>query len=225
MTRSDEIGELASALSAAQAEFTAVPRDSVNPFFRSKYASLATVIKSASPILTKHGLAVTQLIGMAEGGDTLTTWLLHKSGQFICETMRLHLTKMDAQGQGSATTYARRYSYMAVLGLVADEDDDGAGASNRRASTPVPTPRAEPANGTERVASAKQRGLINARAADAGLTPTEVAGALLLAAGQPAKSFGDDAQAMQFVNRQLDRLPARLVGPLLDAIQSVQVPS
>lgn len=128
---SDSLDALATALSQAQAEFVAIPKDSTNPFFKSKYAGLPQVVLVASPILTKHGLSVSQFIGHDDQGDTLTTWLLHKSGQWISESMRLHLTKDDAQGQGSATTYARRYSYMSVLGLVADEDDDGNQASAR----------------------------------------------------------------------------------------------
>lgn len=129
--RSEEINELAAALVAAQSEFTAIPKSSENPFFKSKYAALPDVVQTASPVLAKHGLAVSQFPGFDEHGDTLTTWLLHTSGQFICESMRLHLTKQDAQGQGSATTYARRYAYMGALGLVADEDDDGNAAGKK----------------------------------------------------------------------------------------------
>lgn len=124
--KSDEINELAAALVNAQGEFRAIPKTDTNPFFKSKYAGLASVVETASPVLEKNGLAVSQFISYeAGGGDTLTTWLIHKSGQYLCDTMKLKLGKEDAQGQGSAVTYARRYAYMAVLGLVADEDDDG----------------------------------------------------------------------------------------------------
>jgi len=132
--RSDEINELAAALVAAQGEFESVAKSSTNPFFKSKYAGLPEVVKAASPILVKHGLAVSQFIssGYPTDGnvplDTLVTYLVHKSGQFMSDTMLLKLTKDDAQGQGSAITYARRYAYMAVLGLVADVDDDGESA-------------------------------------------------------------------------------------------------
>jgi len=141
MTRSNEINELAAALVAAQAEFSAVPKGSNNPFFKSKYAALPDVVASASPVLAKHGLAISQAISCCETAtgdvrDTLTTVLLHKSGQFIEETMLLHLPKSDPQGQGSAVTYARRYSYMAILGLVADDDDDGNAASRPKMQAP-----------------------------------------------------------------------------------------
>lgn len=139
--QSEQINELAAALAAAQGEFSTVKKDSENPFFKSKYADLSAVVKTAAPVLAVHKLAVSQFISTTVDGegnlvDTLTTWLIHQSGQYINDTMRLRLTKEDAQGQGSAITYARRYSYMAVLGLVADEDDDGNKASTPKATTP-----------------------------------------------------------------------------------------
>jgi hypothetical protein len=141
--QSPEINELASALVSAQAEFSAVPKGSTNPFFKSKYAGLPEVVSHTAPVLAKHGLAVSQFITHAEDGtDSLLTYLLHKSGQFIAYSMILHLPKSDPQGQGSAVTYARRYSYMSVLGLVADEDDDGNKASQPKSAPKVKEPTA-----------------------------------------------------------------------------------
>jgi hypothetical protein len=131
---SEKIDELAKALIAAQAEFSAIPKGSVNPFFKSKYAALPEVISHTTPVLVKNGLAVSQHIDFDGANDILCTYLLHSSGQFIAHNMKLHLVKDDPQAQGSAVTYARRYSYMAVLGLVADEDDDG-----NMASKPAPS--------------------------------------------------------------------------------------
>jgi len=123
---SSEINELAAALVAAQSEFSAVPKGSVNPFFKSKYAALPEVVATAGPVLAKHGLAISQHITYDDAGnDCLMTYLLHKSGQYIAYSMRLHLVKGDPQSQLSAVTYARRGSYMAACGLVADSDDDG----------------------------------------------------------------------------------------------------
>jgi hypothetical protein len=129
MDTSAEIAELAKALSKAQGEFESVPKDANNPFFKSKYADLPAVVKAAAPILAANGLSIVQTLGYFQDDDTLTTRLLHESGQWIEDMMRLYLTKKDSQGMGSATTYARRYSYMAILGLVADDDDDGNSAS------------------------------------------------------------------------------------------------
>jgi len=159
MANSQEINELASALVAAQAEFSAVPKGSNNPFFKSKYAALPDVVASASPVLAKHGLAVSQGISFVETAsglvDTLTTTLLHKSGQFTQDTMLLHLPKSDPQGQGSAVTYARRYSYMAILGLVADDDDDGNAASR---------PKARPTGVSEMTAQVSKNGQVMLKA-------------------------------------------------------------
>ena len=120
-----DINELAAALVQAQAEFSAVPKTSVNPFYSSRYADLASVVKAAQPVLAKHGLAVSQHPTVVDGEPSLTTYLLHSSGQSLVSTMRLCAAKHDPQGQGAAITYARRFAYQAVLGLVADDDDDG----------------------------------------------------------------------------------------------------
>jgi len=164
--QSESINELAKALCAAQTEFIAIPKDSSNPFFKSKYAGLPVVIQVASPILNKHGLSISQHISVEGDNDTMTTYLLHESGQYIAHAMRLHLVKADPQGQGSAVTYARRYSYMSVLGLVADDDDDGNAGSGMPTMKPKhadPAPFIEKAR--ETVATSKQApppGKINA---------------------------------------------------------------
>jgi len=138
--QSESISELVTALVAAQAEFSAVPKGSVNPFFKSTYAALPDVVASAGPVLAKHGLAVSQFITYdSDGGDLLMTYLLHTSGEYISYAMKLHMVKNDPMSQGSATTYARRYSYMACLGLVADSDDDGVAASTPSANASKPS--------------------------------------------------------------------------------------
>ena len=159
--QSEHINELASALAKAQGEFSTVPKGSVNPFFKSKYADLADVIKSAGPVLASHGLAVSQFISE---DDTLTTYLIHESGQFIAHRANLHLVKDDPQSAGSATTYARRYGYMSCLGLVADEDDDGNRASRSEpTSRPQRAAQAVKANGVEdpRIAVIVQASLVS----------------------------------------------------------------
>lgn len=145
-----ENAQLSAALVAFQAEIGAVAKTSSNPFFKSKYAALPDVVQHTQPVLAKHGLAVSQTIGFwaTEHGiiDTLTTVLVHTSGETIRDTMRLHLVKDDPQAQGSAVTYARRYAYMSILGLVADEDDDGNAASApRQQSRPAPQSAPRPA--------------------------------------------------------------------------------
>ena len=137
--QSELINDLAAALVAFQGEVGAVPKGDTNPFFKSKYAGLPDVVSTAAPFLKRNNLAISQFIHQNElGEDCLKTYLLHSSGQFIEHSMKLYLGKLDSQSMGSATTYARRYSYMSVLGLVADEDDDANKAtvqSRERASS------------------------------------------------------------------------------------------
>lgn len=135
-----QLDQLAAALVAAQGEFAAIPKTADNPFFKSKYADLATVISHTQPILAKHGLAVSQHPVVLDGESALTTYLLHSSGQQLVSTMRLCAAKNDPQGQGAAITYARRFAYMAVLGLVADDDDDGNAAARAKRAETTKTP-------------------------------------------------------------------------------------
>lgn len=127
MEQSGSVAKIAEALSKVQAELKPAPKDSENPFFKSSYADLATVCKTVFPVLTKHGLSVSQI---AEGEGSVTTILLHTSGEWIKGTLSLKPTKSDPQGMGSAITYARRYALASICGLATeDEDDDGNAAS------------------------------------------------------------------------------------------------
>ena len=137
-----DIDQLAAALVAAQGEFASIPKTADNPFFKSRYAPLSTVVEVTQPILAKHGLAVSQHpTTLPSGEPALTTHLLHASGQQLVSTMQLYAAKHDPQGQGAAITYARRFAYMAVLGLVADDDDDGNTATRARQAEPKAKPR------------------------------------------------------------------------------------
>lgn len=136
MNASEQINELAGALAKAQAELRNPAFDSVNPHFKSKFASLAGVRDAITPALSKHGLSVTQLTTNDEHDRAcVETVLLHSSGQWIASRLTVPAPKADAHGAGSAITYARRYSLMAIVNVVGDEDDDG-----NRASAPPSKP-------------------------------------------------------------------------------------
>jgi hypothetical protein len=132
MNSSPSIAALAKALNAAQAELRNPAFDSTNPHFKSKFASLVAVREAVMPILQKHGLALTQFPKAAEGCSGVVNRLMHVSGEWLEEECLLPLDKNNAQGAGSAVTYARRYSLQSIAGVVADEDDDGNGASKGR---------------------------------------------------------------------------------------------
>lgn len=143
MKSSECINELAAALVKAQAEVRNPQFDRVNPAFKSRYASLAAILGSVLPVLSRHGLAVTQTLRSNDAGVECETMLLHTSGQFIADTFALPVAKRDPQGFASASTYARRYALQALVGVTGDEDDD-AGA----ASTPAAPPAAARAKAT-----------------------------------------------------------------------------
>lgn len=121
--------ELATALSKAQGEMKGAIKDSANPFFKSKYADLSSVVEAIREPLAKHGLSYVQLVREHENAASVETMILHSSGEWLlCGPVSVPVTKADAQGFGSAMTYARRYSLSAAFG-VAPEDDDGNAAA------------------------------------------------------------------------------------------------
>lgn len=125
MEMSTNIADLAAALAKAQGEMRNAAKSSDNPYFKSKYADLAEVINVSREPLAKNGLSVMQANeGVSNGYMSVTTLLMHSSGQYIKTTGSFPIGKQDAQGNGSALTYARRYSLAAMLGI-AQEDDDG----------------------------------------------------------------------------------------------------
>lgn len=147
------LDKIAPAFVAAQAEIGGVEKDSKNPAFKSRYASLEAVIDAAKPILIKHQLAFLQMPGaLTEHGLSVTTMILHESGQHISSTLTVPLSKRDPQGAGSAITYACRYSLMAMLGMP-PVDDDGEAAMDRPAPRQEAKPAPAPANDAPRQAN------------------------------------------------------------------------
>lgn len=133
MLHSETIANIAAAICAAQGVMPAVPKDSTNPHFKSKFASLDGIIERTKPVLAKHDLAIVQGAAgeSAPGTVTVEMLLLHKSGEWIMSQVVMPLAKNDPQGVGSAITYGRRYLVAAMLSLAADEDDDGNASSHR----------------------------------------------------------------------------------------------
>ena len=127
--KSLEIDKLATALALAQSEMEGAKKESTNPYFKSNYADLHAVIKSAFPYLSKHGLSISQGNEVIQGAICVTTTLMHKSGQWIRSKVKLPLEKKNAQGVGSAITYGRRYGLSAIVGI-AQYDDDAQSISN-----------------------------------------------------------------------------------------------
>lgn len=132
MNKSESITKIAPALLKAQKGIKAAIKDSQNPHFKSKYADLSSVIDAVKEPLNTHGITFLQGVEDAENGVAVETMLLHDSGEWLSSTIKIPASKQDAQGYGSAMTYARRYGLQAMCGVPA-EDDDGNAASK----TPV----------------------------------------------------------------------------------------
>lgn len=129
--KSEQIGELAKALSAAQCELHGALKDSTNPFFKSKYADLESVWAACRGALAKNGLSVVQTVGSDQHfGPMLVTTLLHSSGQWIEGSQPVMAKNQTPQEFGSALTYARRYGLAAIVGVV-QVDDDAEGAKKK----------------------------------------------------------------------------------------------
>lgn len=129
--RSNTLNELSTALSKAQGEFEIAGLNKSNPYFKSKYADLASVVSAARPSLTKYGLSVVQnIVAHDDGTSVLHTILLHSSGQYIESRMRILPAKSDIQSISSYTTYIKRMAYASLVGVVTgdESDDDGEAA-------------------------------------------------------------------------------------------------
>ena len=127
--QSPTVGKIAKALSSAQKEIQGAKKGSVNPFFKSGYADLYTVIESCREILSKNEIAFVQGNRFREGVFFVVTKLIHSSGEWLSSEMALPLPKnANAQAVGSLNTYGRRYGLAAIAG-VAQKDDDGNASS------------------------------------------------------------------------------------------------
>jgi len=133
--QSETIGALAAALSKAQADITGALKDSSNPFFKSKYADLASCWDACRKQLSANGLSVIQTTQMTDHGLMLVTILAHSSGEWVSGQMPVLTKDPSPQGQGSGITYARRYALAAIVGL-AQIDDDAEAAQARHKPEP-----------------------------------------------------------------------------------------
>jgi len=146
------VKQIAEALVKAQKGFSPALKQSNNPHFRSKYADLATCVEAVIDALNNNGIALMQMTHECQDGVTVETVFIHASGELL-SAGKLHVpaVKHDAQGYGSALTYARRYSLMAACGI-APEDDDGNAAVKTpprggvisAPQQPAPEPKPEP---------------------------------------------------------------------------------
>ncbi len=126
MNTSENTIEITKALIEFHQEIGIIKKDAKNPFFKSEYATLSSILEAIKNPLYLNGLTFVQF---PSGQNGLTTRLMHDSGEWMEESYTMPPTKNDPQGIGSAMTYQRRYALGAILGLNIDNDDDGNAAS------------------------------------------------------------------------------------------------
>ena len=134
MKTSDTITKIIPALLECQKKIETVTKGAENPFFKSKYADINSLIEACKTILNNNGIIVLQPVN----GDRVETNLIHTSGEWISSSTKIvSKTENNPQDQGSAITYARRYGLQSMLFMMA-EDDDGEKATDHKITSPSP---------------------------------------------------------------------------------------
>jgi hypothetical protein len=147
--------EMAKALPALMAEMKNAPNTKKG--YGYNYAPLNEILDTARPILAKHKFSINQFVGNQDGMVTVTTRLVHLSGEYVESTMVLPLAKVaganDVQQMGASITYARRYMITAILGIAGEEDTDGNpdGDKKRPKVQPKSQPKSQPENVNDKV--------------------------------------------------------------------------
>lgn len=130
--KSEQVNEIASALAKAQSELSHPLKSNTAGAgsFKYTYADLPSVIDVVKKSFSKNGLSFTQFpsVDVANRSLSLTTMVLHSSGQFLSSSLSMGLVDLKPQTVGSAITYARRYALSSMAGIAAETDDDGATA-------------------------------------------------------------------------------------------------
>lgn len=128
---------LSQALVKFQSQLKPVNKDSENPFFKSHYADLSSILQSVMPLLSANGLALVQPMKVQDGHTILITKLIHESGETIESEMILP-PHADPQKYGSLISYYKRYQLQALLGVsTKDEDDDANYVSSPATKAPA----------------------------------------------------------------------------------------
>lgn len=207
LRRSEDISKLAEALAKAQGAFKVAEKNSTNPFLHNKYADLGSIILASREALSANGLSIVQTPTIDANIISVTTLLMHNSGEWIESDLSLPGSDSkglsSAQSAGIVITYLRRYSYAPLLGIYAGEDEDGdeKPQPEKQKATPPPAPvRAETKPATAPAAPARPyapeqvKAKIEAVVAKAG-TPVKI----------PEKQYFTVVEAVENLFPQLDK--------------------
>jgi hypothetical protein len=135
---------LVQALVKAQSEMATPIKDKVNPQFKSKYASLGSIIDAVKGALNTNGIVFVQKSTPVDDGIAVETIFYGYGEEIATGSVHVPVDKVTAQGYGSAMTYAKRYSLAMACGVDADEDDDGNAAEQEAPKTNVVEPKPKP---------------------------------------------------------------------------------
>jgi hypothetical protein len=210
---SEEIGQVSAALVKAQEDVETAVKASTNPHYGSSYADLTSVLGVIKPALAAHGLAMVQYPGYENGIVTMTTVLVHESGEWLQGPVAsIPITKQDPHGAMSGYTYLRRGCASSLMALIADDDDGNAAVG------PAPTrvarkPAAKKSAARKKVAAAPreadQRGLatltalLDAAEEHGGVDEkTQMLGREIVVDGGPAERV---EAAIRHLERELER--------------------
>lgn len=184
-----EFDKIAAALAKAQAEMTNPPKTKSGQCRggRYMYADLAEVLDHIRGPLSKNALAVVQIVTPG----VLITRLIHSSGQYIDSNYPLPTTALDAQAMGSAITYARRYSVCALVGIAAEDDEDGAKATEAEQAAASAEESQKKEEARKRIEEMKAKGQLKSAYTGQVLKPGEEANPTPTPKPEPLKPADD----------------------------------
>ncbi len=137
--KQNDMADLVSSVAKAQAEMKNANLNKVNPHFKSKYADLAAIRDAVVPAMSKHGVQVSQFTDIMGEREVVRTEL--RKGDAVQQSITpIIYDRKNAQGYGSALTYARRQGLAAIACISAEEDDDGNAVSTGKPE-PKPAPQ------------------------------------------------------------------------------------
>ncbi len=133
--------KLHASMAKAFAAIEGATKDTNNPFFKTKYADLSSVVAAIKPALVANDLFFTQASHERDGGVCVETFVHHADGGSMSfGSLFVPASKNDAQAYGSAMTYARRYSLQTAFGVCPEDDDGNAAVTHSKAQTAMAEP-------------------------------------------------------------------------------------
>ena len=209
MNKSESIKELATALCKAQSEMKFAVKDAANPFFKSRYADLASVIEAVKLPFANNGISFVQGTDFEDTAVIIETMLMHSSGEWLSSRLKMQPVKNDPQSVGSAITYGKRYGLQAIAGVPSD-DDDGNAATHQSAPAAKPAPaKPMPAKVKEAAAALKPhaKGTISGDPNEGNLDD-------ITPAAPPAADKPDGATLSQVINAFATKL--NMTAPMIE---------